>query len=217
MASGADPFCSTPLRVNGDVSGDHRGARRPRGSTGPLRQGASRRPHATRQGRRSHADSLRGRQIRGELLAEALLPDQRSVAPSPRRTACSPSPSVLPGNMPARRKTLSLELARGRRRGRGRRSHLRRVRPRDHRAARGVGDKHDRPVNRADRVADGSRVGGEPPQWVRDRDDPLTRCEQPVDHAILVRGFGERAVDEKDRRSHENVPFARLIPSRRSA
>ena len=92
--------------------------------------------------------------------------------PSLRGTGRTASPSVLPGNMPASWKQFSPGVRReavdvdepGDLAGVG-------VDVGDHGAAVGVGDEHDRPVDRADEVADGCGVGGEAAQRVGGGDD----------------------------------------------
>ena len=76
---------------------------------------------------------------------------------------------------------------------------------RDHHAAVGVADEHDRAVDGANQVADGGGVGGEAAQRVGGRDDAVTGVEQRVDDAVPARRLGERAVDEHDRGAHEEV------------
>jgi hypothetical protein len=63
----------------------------------------------------------------------------------------------------------------------------------------GVRDEHDRPVDRADEVADGGGVGGEAPQRVGRGDDAVALRRHRFDHAVATRRLGERAVDEDDR------------------
>jgi hypothetical protein len=76
----------------------------------------------------------------------------------------------------------------------------------DHGSAVGVRDEHDRPVDRADQVADGGGVGGETPQRVGGGDDAVTRAQQRVDDTVPAGRLGERAVDENDGGWHEEVP-----------
>jgi hypothetical protein len=62
-----------------------------------------------------------------------------------------------------------------------------------------VRDEHDRPLDRADEVADGGGVGGEAPQRVCRGDDAVALRRHRIDHAVPTRRLGEGAVDEDDR------------------
>jgi len=125
----------------------------------------------------------------------------RSVA-SLRETGCSASPTVLAREREGalaglRRKAGDVDEP-GDLAGVG-------VDVRDHGAAVGVPDEHDRPVHGADQVADRGGVGGEAPQRVGGGDHRVARPQQRVDHAIPARRLGERAMDKNDRGSHEEI------------
>jgi hypothetical protein len=62
-----------------------------------------------------------------------------------------------------------------------------------------VRDEHHRPIDRADQVADGGGVRGEPSQRVGGGDHTVTRVLQALDHVIPARRLGEGTVDENDR------------------
>jgi hypothetical protein len=75
----------------------------------------------------------------------------------------------------------------------------------DHGAPVGVGDEHDRLLDAADEVADGSGVGGEPAKGVGGSDVVAALSHAAIDNAIPARRLGERAVDENDLGVHPTV------------
>jgi|SoiMethySBSTD1v2_1073268.scaffolds.fasta_scaffold116452_3 hypothetical protein len=67
------------------------------------------------------------------------------------------------------------------------------------RAAVGVGDEHDRPVDGADEVAHGSRAARDAAQRIGGGDHTVAVGHERIDHPLPARRLGECAVDENDR------------------
>jgi hypothetical protein len=85
---------------------------------------------------------------------------------------------------------------------------------RDHGAAVGVADEHDRAVDAADQVGDRLGVGGEAAERVGGGDDVVAGILEMADDAVPARRLGKSAVDEDDRGRHEGRSFRWGAPAK---